>query len=105
MFSRIQISKSFLSNKIGDEGPTKQEEGLFKISDLKTAKDVELANDQAPDTLATNSDSEEDQPKAKTVKYSKDKGVLDQDDLQYNQNDGVRLLDTYSWFSHIFNMG
>merc|ERR1712241_29554 len=43
----------------GDQGPTKQEEGLFKISDLKTAKDVEMVNDQAPDKVASDADSDE----------------------------------------------
>jgi len=72
----------------GDQGPTAQEEGLFKISDLKTAKDVEMVNDQAPDKVASDADSDEEfESKAKTVKYSKDKGELDQDQLQYSQKD------------------
>merc|ERR1712051_1020026 len=51
----------------GDQGPTKQEEGLFKISDLKSAKDVELAIDQAGDNVAADADSEDEnlKPKAK----------------------------------------
>merc|ERR1711971_1011818 len=70
----------------GDQGPTKQEEGLFKISDLKSAKDVELAIDQAGDNVAADADSEDEnlKPKAKLVKYSKDKGVLEED-LQYKE--------------------
>jgi len=73
----------------GDQGPTKQEEGLFKISDLRTAKDVELVNDQAPDKVAADADSDDGdfEPAAKRVKYSKDKGELDQDDLQYSKKD------------------
>lgn len=64
----------------GDEGPTKQEEGLFKITDVKTKKDLAKIIDQAPDTLASDSDDDpEDQmPKKKAVKYSKeDKNHID----------------------------
>jgi len=74
----------------GDQGPTKQEEGLFKISDLKSAKDVELAIDQAGDNVAADADSEDEQePKAKFVKFSKDKEeeVLEED-LQYSKKEG-----------------
>merc|ERR1712111_146677 len=71
----------------GDQGPQKEEEGLFKMSDLKSAKDVELVNDQAGDHVASDAESDDDdlKPKAKVIKYSKDKGELDQDQLQYSQ--------------------
>ena len=87
-------SANFVSNHfshfLGDQGPTKQEEGLFKISDLKSAKDVELAIDQAGDNVAADADSEDEdlKPKAKLVKYSKDKGVLEED-LQYKEEKEV----------------
>ena len=85
-FYSIEQFFSFIN--LGDQGPTAQEEGLFKISDLKTAKDVEMVNDQAPDKVASDADSDEEfESKAKVVKYSKDKGELDQDQLQYSQKD------------------
>ena len=85
-FESFELIFSFIN--LGDQGPTAQEEGLFKISDLKTAKDVEMVNDQAPDKVASDADSDEEfESKAKTVKYSKDKGELDQDQLQYSQKD------------------
>ena len=85
----FKISNHF-SHFLGDQGPTKQEEGLFKISDLKSAKDVELAIDQAGDNVAADADSEDEnlKPKAKLVKYSKDKGVLEED-LQYKEEKEV----------------
>ena len=53
---------------------------------MKSAKDVELAIDQAGDNVAADADSEDEnlKPKAKLVKYSKDKGVLEED-LQYKE--------------------
>ena len=88
----LKISNHF-SHFLGDQGPTKQEEGLFKISDLKSAKDVELAIDQAGDNVAADADSEDEQePKAKFVKFSKDKEeeVLEED-LQYSKKE-VNML-------------
>ena len=82
---------------LGDQGPTKQEEGLFKISDLKSAKDVELAIDQAGDNVAADADSEDEQePKAKFVKFSKDKEeeVLEED-LQYSKKE-VHISDEFN---------
>lgn len=70
----------------GDKGPTKEEEGLFDISTLKTSKDIERANDQAPDDIVEDSDDDETTKKAKVVKYSKENGHLDQNALDYNEN-------------------
>ena len=70
----------------GDEGPTMTEEGLFKLSELKSAKDLDKLNDQAPDQIVPDSDSEDEEPKVKSRKYSKDKGVMDQDGLYYTEN-------------------
>lgn len=68
----------------GDEGPTKHEEGLFQISDLKSAKDVDAANDQSPDQMASDFDSDEEtEKKAKMVKYSKEVSHLDKAGLFY----------------------
>lgn len=71
----------------GDKGPTKEEEGLFEISSLKTSKDIERANDQAPDDIVEDSDDEEaSTKKPKVVKYSKENGHIDQNALYYNEN-------------------
>ena len=60
---------------------------------MKSAKDVELAIDQAGDNVAADADSEDEQePKAKFVKFSKDKEeeVLEED-LQYSKKE-VNML-------------
>jgi AdoMet-dependent rRNA methyltransferase SPB1 len=44
----------------GDEGPTKIEEGLFKISEIKSAKSLAQISETAPDIQASDSEDEED---------------------------------------------
>lgn len=71
----------------GDHGPVREEEGLFKIKDLKDASDVNRVTDQAPDEVVEDSESEDDQPRSKKVRYSKDKEELDHKRLQYKHSD------------------
>ena len=64
---------------------------------MKSAKDVELAIDQAGDNVAADADSEDEQePKAKFVKFSKDKEeeVLEED-LQYSKKE-VHISDEFN---------
>ena len=70
----------------GDDGPQRIEEGLFQIKDLKNVQDLSKITDQAPDQLVPDSDSETDEPKAKTRKISKEKGVMDQQGLFYKDD-------------------
>ena len=72
----------------GDEGPMKSEEGLFQIKDLKNVK-LSNITDQAPDQMVPDSDSDwdDDEPKSKTRKISKDKGVLDKQGLFYKEQE------------------
>ena len=53
----------------GDEGPTRQETSLFKLSKLKSKTDLDTVMEQAPDLLAEDSDSDQELPKKK--KYEK----------------------------------
>merc|ERR1712062_456486 len=72
----------------GDEGPMRSEEGLFQIKDLKNVKDLNKINDQAPDQMVPDSDSDwDDEPKSKTRKISKDKGVIDKQGLFYKEQE------------------
>merc|ERR1712062_851869 len=72
----------------GDEGPMRSEEGLFQIKDLKNVKDLSKINDQAPDQMVPDSDSDwDDEPKSKTRKISKDKGVIDKQGLFYKEQE------------------
>merc|ERR1712111_95954 len=72
----------------GDEGPMRSEEGLFQIKDLKNVKDLNKINDQAPDQMVPESDSDwDDEPKSKTRKISKDKVVIDKQGLFYKEQE------------------
>ena len=77
----------------GDRGPTLQEEGLFKISDIKTTKDMKKVVDQSPETLEQDSD-EDTQKKPKVEKYSKEKGKLDKAGLFYKDDANVSEEET-----------
>ncbi len=75
----------------GDEGPKREEEGLFKIGDIKTKKDLAKVADQAPDMIASSSgeeDSDDDMPKKKVVKYGKeDAKSIDKSGLYYKESE------------------
>ena len=44
------------ASRIGDEGPTASEEGLFKMSALKTTSDLDTVLDSKPEDIASDSD-------------------------------------------------
>jgi len=73
----------------GDEGPTATEDGLFLMSQVKTKADLnKIVNDDDANIVAEESDSEdEDAPRPKHEKYTKEKGSLDSDGLWYNETD------------------
>ena len=70
----------------GDEGPTLQEEGLFKLSDIKSTKEIKAVTDQDPDTLDQDSDDDDASKKPKKQKYGKEKGRLDKSGLYYKDD-------------------
>ena len=70
----------------GDKGPTLQEEGLFKLSDIKSKQQMNSVTDQSPDTLEHDSDEEQTSKKPKKVKYSKEEGKLDKSGLFYKED-------------------
>jgi AdoMet-dependent rRNA methyltransferase SPB1 len=71
----------------GDKGPTLQEDGLFKLSDIQSSKDLKSVVEQAPDTLEHDSDEENQVRKPKTEKYSKETGKLDKSGLFYKEDE------------------
>jgi len=73
----------------GDEGPTASEEGLFLMSQLKNKDELnKISNDDNADVVAEYSESEdEDAPRSKHEKYSKENGALDSEGLWYNEID------------------
>lgn len=72
----------------GDEGPTRQETSLFKLSKLKSKTDLDTVMEQAPDLLAEDSDSDQELPKKKKYeRFDPDHKVLDKDGLYYKDSD------------------
>ena len=79
----------------GDEGPRREEEGLFQVSDFKTKKDLDKATDfVAPDITVPESDSENEGVKPKVVKYSKENKHLDDKELNYKDGSGSDVKDS-----------
>ena len=73
----------------GDIGPTLQEAGLFKLSDIQSTQEMKSVIEQAPDTLEQDSDEESSVKKPKVEKYSKEKGKLDKSGLYYKDDDNA----------------
>jgi len=74
----------------GDEGPKMVEDGLFKISELKSKADLEKVGDDTQlEELAEDSESDVDEEalRPKHEKYSKEDGVLDSEGLWYGEDD------------------
>jgi len=74
----------------GDVGPIWQEDGLFSMKDMKSAEDLDMVRgEDETDNADVLAESEEDddeeskKPKAKMVKYDKEKGRLDKRSLYY----------------------
>lgn len=76
----------------GDEGPTATEEGLFRMSEMKTKADLDLvANDGQAETMAEDESDSDDEAtvRPKHEKYSKEDGSLDSEGLWYNEGEKV----------------
>jgi len=76
----------------GDEGPTAAEDGLFRMSDLKSKTDLEkVVEDESAEMIAEDSDSEEETIRPKHEKYNKEDGVLNSEGLWYGEGDEENL--------------
>ena len=78
----------------GDKGPTLQEDGLFKLSDVQCSEDINSVVEQAPDTLEQDPDEDRQVKKLKTEKYSKEMGTLDKSGLFYKEDEASTDNDT-----------
>ena len=74
----------------GDEGPVREEEGLFRMKDLKNAREIDGVAEQAPDMVAESDDNDDDDAKtkkAKVQKYSREVKHLDKSGQYYKESD------------------
>ncbi len=77
----------------GDEAPVREEEGLFRMRDLRSKKDVEDVTEKATEaeTLAESEEEEDSDDelkvKLKSVPYKKEKGRIDKSGLFYKESD------------------
>jgi AdoMet-dependent rRNA methyltransferase SPB1 len=76
----------------GDEGTVMQEDGLFRMKDLKGGmRDVEAVAEGEPDDVAESETDEDDDLEkrgvAKTEKYSREAGRIDKSGLFYKESD------------------
>ncbi len=70
----------------GDVGSVREEEGLFRMKQLKSTKDVNNIAEEEPERLAESDDEEKDK-KPKTKLVSREKGKLDQLGLYYKESE------------------
>jgi len=72
----------------GDEGPTAIEEGLFKMSEVRSQADLDkVTEDKQAEIIAEESESDEEDLRPKHEKYDKETGVLDSEGLWYNEGE------------------
>jgi len=74
----------------GDRGPMAEEHGLFKMSTVRTNKDLNDILDKKPDQLAVDSDDEQEkEKKIKVQKFERETGHLSADGNWYEEHDDV----------------
>lgn len=62
----------------GDEGPKLEEENIFRLSQIRSGKELSKISDQNPETLAeSDPESEDELPRPKKVRFDKEKTYLD----------------------------
>jgi len=73
----------------GDEGPTAEEDGLFKMSQLKSSGDLSTVtnDDVMADHDAEESEEEEEELRPKHEQYSREGGSLNKEGLWYDENE------------------
>lgn len=75
----------------GDEGPVREEEGLFRMKDLKSSREIDGVAEQAPDTVVESDDEDDDDDdkpgKPKTQKYNREMKHLDKSGQFYKESE------------------
>ncbi|XP_059054381.1 pre-rRNA 2'-O-ribose RNA methyltransferase FTSJ3 [Achroia grisella] len=82
----------------GDDGPILENHDMFKLSDIKNAKQLANIIDQRPDIVADASDESDDEPriKAKYMKYDVESSKLDSSGLYYKDSDSELEMESDS---------
>ncbi|GBP69934.1 pre-rRNA processing protein FTSJ3 [Eumeta japonica] len=82
----------------GDDGPIMESDDMFKLSDVKNAKELERIVDQQPDTVADESEGSDDEIKLKPkyVKYDVDSSQLDSSGAYYKDSESELELESDS---------
>ncbi|KAL0272132.1 UNVERIFIED_CONTAM: hypothetical protein PYX00_005220 [Menopon gallinae] len=72
----------------GDEGPKLEEEHIFRLSQIRSGKELSKLSDQDPETLAESEpESEDELPKPKKVRFDKEKTYLDSSGKFYKEEE------------------
>jgi len=73
----------------GDQGPIHEEEGLFRIKELKSGAALKKVAEDSESNVVAESDDEDESnsKKPKTEKFSREKGKLDKSGLFYKSSD------------------
>lgn len=74
----------------GDQGPIHEEEGLFRIKDLKSGSALKKVTEDNDSNIVADSDEDDDKlngKRQKNEKFSREKGKLDKSGLFYKNSD------------------
>lgn len=71
----------------GDDGPKLEGDDMFSLKQIVDEKQLEKMTDQSPDVLAESDHEEDEKPKKKYQRYSKDDSHLDSSGLYYKDSD------------------
>ncbi|CAK1581869.1 unnamed protein product [Parnassius mnemosyne] len=82
----------------GDGGPIMESHDMFRLSDIKSSKELEHLVDQEPDIVTERSDDSDSElkPKPKYVKYDVESSKLDSSGLYYKDSDSELEMETDS---------
>ncbi|CAK1551997.1 unnamed protein product [Leptosia nina] len=81
----------------GDDGPILESNDMFRLSDIKDVKQLNMVVDQAPDLVAEESDSDDEgKVKQKYMKYDVEDSKLDSSGLYYKDSDSELEMETDS---------
>lgn len=71
----------------GDDGPKLEGDEMFSLKQITSDKHLQKVTDQSPDVLAESDHEEDEAPKPKYQRYSKDESHLDSSGLYYKDSD------------------
>ncbi|CAG4989562.1 unnamed protein product [Parnassius apollo] len=82
----------------GDGGPIMESHDMFRLSDIKSSKELDHLVDQEPDIVTERSDDSDSElnPKPKYVKYDVESSKLDSSGLYYKDSDSELEMETDS---------